>query len=610
MALQLANIQKIPATGLESVPSGNVLKFIWFFWKQGGWPVVMLLAIEAVSVALNSLGPLFIKMFLDKLSTDNPDWHAIAILLFTYVAILYILQPSVARAVNILHGVTFYPYYREMIRNQLTLYTRMNSFAYFQNDFAGRIANKISDTARAISELLSGIMFAVWGLVMTSLTAVGLLLSAHWSLALMFTAWLTIYALYILYMAPKMQPKAKAASDANSVVQGLLVDSITNIPMVKLFARGDSENRHTYEKSAIVTQKRRESSWQWNKMFIGMAILAFFLGAPIAALSLWGVKEGFLTVGDAVLAFAILPMVIATSWWAAEESMFIFEHMGTIEDGMDTLAKPHTVTDEAGAKELVVTPATADIAYSGVHFHYGQEDGVRVMEDFTLHIPAGQKVGIVGRSGAGKSTLTTLLVRAFDVEAGDICIAGQNIAEITQDSLRRAITTVTQESYMFHRSVFDNIAYGKPDATEAEVEAAAKAASAHDFIQLLSDAKGRTGYAAHVGERGVKLSGGQKQRIAIARAILKDAPILVLDEATSALDSESEVAIQHALEEVMTDKTVIAIAHRLSTLQQMDRIIVMDQGRIVEDGTHSTLIAQNGTYADLWAHQTGGYLQE
>jgi ATP-binding cassette subfamily B multidrug efflux pump len=332
---------------------------------------------------------------------------------------------------------------------------------------------------------------------------------------------------------------------------------------------------------------------------------------------LWLIANGGAdsTIGVAALAMA-LPMALQATFqsgWIMFEVSGISENLGRVQDTIDTLAKPHKVVDKKDAPDLRVENNKADIAFKNVSFNYGQAVGTDgpILENFSLDIPAGQKVGLVGRSGAGKTTVTGLLVRAHDIPRGEILVAGQNIADVTQDSLRRHITVVTQDSYLFHRSVRDNIAYGFPDATQEQIEEAARRANAHEFILKLEDNRGRKGYDAHVGERGVKLSGGQRQRVSIARAILKPAPILILDEATSALDSESEHAIQDALEDIMQDKTVIAIAHRLSTLRLMDRIIVMDAGVIIEDGSHDELIRRkNGHYAMLWSLQSGGFLAD
>lgn len=595
------DIERLPPEETVVLPT-NLLAFAWYFMRQAKGVLITMMTLELLLALALSAAFWYVGLLVAEGNYTTPLLLGGAAILigryFTRLALFW------------MNEIVFMPHFGNLVRRQVFWYVSRHSLAYFQNDFAGRIGQKLLQSAPSLRDALRSSIGAVWFVAIFTISNLWILSDINFWLALPMYIWVVGYIFMLWFFVPKVKRLATLHSEDMSQLTGQTVDIFTNFLLCKFFAR----IKHEDGRVVGLLHRHSASFKKTNKVIALLGACMETWNILLLTTTAW---VGYLLLannGIEIAALAIaLPMALQATFqagWIMNEVSSIFENLGTVQEGIDTLAKPHTVTDEAGAKELVVTPATADIAYSGVHFHYGQEDGVRVMEDFTLHIPAGQKVGIVGRSGAGKSTLTTLLVRAFDVEAGDIRIAGQNIAEITQDSLRRAITTVTQESYMFHRSVFDNIAYGKPDATEAEVEAAAKAASAHDFIQLLSDAKGRTGYAAHVGERGVKLSGGQKQRIAIARAILKDAPILVLDEATSALDSESEVAIQHALEEVMTDKTVIAIAHRLSTLQQMDRIIVMDQGRIVEDGTHSTLIAQNGTYADLWAHQTGGYLQE
>lgn len=434
----------------------------------------------------------------------------------------------------------------------------------------------------------------------------------YW-LALPLIVWISLYICVLWYFTPKVKEKSEIDSEDFSTFTGHLVDSFTNTLSVKYFAQTQFEDKHLLK----LLKKHSQSSRQTTETLWVMSVIISLLNALLllttALVGFWLIDtQG--QVGIAAMAMA-LPMVLQAAFqsgWIMYEVSGIFENLGQIQEGMETLTKPHTVMTKDGAPDLRLNGNAPSIEYRSVDFNYDQQendDTKPVLQDFNLHIPAGQKVGLVGRSGAGKSTITNLTVRAYDIQKGTISINEQNIADVTQTSLRRSITVVTQDSYLFHRSVFDNIQYGQVDATMEDVIEAAKRASAHDFILGLEDDKGRKGYDAHVGERGVKLSGGQKQRISIARAILKNSPILILDEATSALDSESEHAIQSAFESIMGDKTVIAIAHRLSTLRQMDRIIVMDAGKIVEDGTHNSLIRKkNGHYAKLWKMQSGGFL--
>ncbi|NBV54465.1 MAG: ABC transporter ATP-binding protein, partial [Proteobacteria bacterium] len=478
---------------------------------------------------------------------------------------------------------------------------------------AGRIANKIREGGYAISEIASISVYVLWGFVVSLVITGTLLFQAHWSLLVAFVAWLVVYLAYLAWYAPKLLPVGKRAADLHSKTSGLVVDSITNIMLVKLFGQDKFEEEYLLKHQQETAHASYENHKTIQIMWIGMSILTFLLAAPIIGITLLGLHQGWLGKGDAVMAITLLPQMLAFAWWTAESCSNLFEHISNTEDAMNTLAKPYTITDAPAATELKVNKGSGkggEVRFRNVTFHYGKdaENGGGVLHNLSLTIPAGQKVGLVGKSGAGKSTLVNLLLRFYDVEGGQITIDGQNIAHVTQQSLRRHIAMVTQDSSLLHRSIADNIRYGNPTATDEEVVAAAKRAHAHSFILTLEDKAGRKGYEAHVGERGVKLSGGQRQRIAIARVILENAPILLLDEATSALDSEVEAAIQEEMKTLMEGKTTIAIAHRLSTIAQMDRLVVMDKGNIVEDGTHAELIAKGGIYAQLWQRQSGGFL--
>jgi ATP-binding cassette subfamily B multidrug efflux pump len=409
-----------------------------------------------------------------------------------------------------------------------------------------------------------------------------------------------------VFFVPRLGKVAAAQADARSLMTGRVTDAYTNIATVKLFSHANREA--SYARAAMqefmqtaYAQMRLVSGFEITNHLLSMALLASTAGA---ALWLW--TQGQVSVGAVAAATAMALRLNGISHWIMWELASLFEHVGTVQDGINTLARRHTVVDRAGAEPLQVP--RGEIRFEHVRFAYGGERSV--IEDFTLTIRPGEKIGLVGRSGAGKSTIVNLLLRFYDVEGGRILIDGQDIAGVTQTSLRAQVGMVTQDTSLLHRSVRDNIVYGRPDATDERMVAAARRAEAHEFILGLSDPKGRRGYDAHVGERGVKLSGGQRQRVAIARVMLKDAPILLLDEATSALDSEVEAAIQQSLYRLMEGKTVVAIAHRLSTIAAMDRLVVMDRGRIVEEGDHASLLAQGGLYARLWAHQSGGFLGE
>jgi ATP-binding cassette subfamily B multidrug efflux pump len=426
-----------------------------------------------------------------------------------------------------------------------------------------------------------------------------------------FLIWLGLYSLSVWYFVPRLAAVGKSQADARSMMTGRITDAYTNIATVKLFSHTQRESGYAQSAMAEFLQ----TVYRQMRMVTGFEVVNHSLSMGLiigtGAVTLWLWAHGSLGIGAVAAATAMALRLNGVSHWVMWEVANLFEQVGTVQDGIGTLASPLTVVDRDDAVPLHVT--RGEIQFENVSFAYGRpkEEGVRpVIDRFNLHIRPGEKIGVVGRSGAGKSTLVNLLLRFYDLRSGTIRIDGQDIAHVTQDSLRAQIGMVTQDTSLLHRSVRDNVLYGRPDAGDAEMLAAAKRAEAHDFIEGLSDAKGRSGYQAHVGERGVKLSGGQRQRIAIARVMLKDAPILLLDEATSALDSEVESAIQQSLYRLMEGKTVVAIAHRLSTIAAMDRLIVLDKGRIVEAGDHATLLAAGGLYARLWAHQTGGFLGE
>jgi len=449
-------------------------------------------------------------------------------------------------------------------------------------------------------EVVNTVVFAMITLV-TSLVLVG---SIHYTITLAMLGWLAVYFLLLRWFLPRARVRAGARANARTLVTGQLVDTVTNIKTVKLFAHDRHEDAAAHE----AIEFAREKSQNWGALSAGfrtaLMALAGVLPTMLIGGTAWLWSRGLTSEGDIVAAGAISIRLSQMTGWVSFTLMQIYSHVGEVEDGIETLTPPHGLTDADGALSLEVPHA--EVAFDGVRFRYGRDAGG--ISDITLTIAPGEKLGIVGASGAGKSTLVAALLRLYDIEAGQITIDGQNIAGVTQESLRGAIGMVTQETAMFNRSAHDNIAYGRPGASHADVVEAARRAEAHAFILGLEDHKGRRGYDAYLGERGVKLSGGQRQRIALARAILKDAPILVLDEATSALDSEVEAVIQTALGRVMEGKTVLAIAHRLSTIARMDRIVVMDDGKIAETGTHKELLAAHGIYANLWARQSGGFL--
>jgi ATP-binding cassette, subfamily B, multidrug efflux pump len=480
------------------------------------------------------------------------------------------------------------------------------SMSFYQDEFAGRIATKVMQSALAVRDvwmILADIMVYV---VIYFLTMAAVLGSFDLWMLGPFAGWLVLYVVAMRFFVPRLARVAQLQADARSLMTGRITDAYTNIATVKLFSH--SQREAGYARSAMQEflltvhgQMRLVSGFE-----IVNQLLSVLLIGSTAGLTLWLWIRGELGVGAVAASTAMALRLNGISHWVMWEMASLFEHIGTVQDGIATLSRPHTVVDRADAKPLVVT--RGEVRFDRVSFAYGGKKAV--IDDLSLHIRPGEKIGLVGRSGAGKSTIVNLLLRFHDVPQGRILIDGQDIAAVTQNSLRQHIGMVTQDTSLLHRSVRENIVYGRPDAGEAEMIRAAERAEAQEFIAGLVDPKGRSGYDAHVGERGVKLSGGQRQRIAIARVMLKDAPILLLDEATSALDSEVEAAIQASLYRLMEGKTVVAIAHRLSTIAAMDRLIVLDQGRVVEEGTHVQLLAQGGLYARLWAHQSGGFLGE
>jgi ATP-binding cassette subfamily B multidrug efflux pump len=484
------------------------------------------------------------------------------------------------------------------------------SMHFYQDEFAGRVAAKVMQTALAVRDIwmiLADILVFVLIYFVTMVLVVG---GFHSWLLLPFLGWVALYITALRYFVPRLSISAKAQADARSLMTGRITDAYTNIATVKLFSHAGREAG--YARSAmqefLVTvhaQMRLVSGFEVVNHLLGILLIMSTAGVT---LGLW--MQGQVGVGAVAAATAMALRLNGISHWVMWEMASLFEHVGTVQDGMSTLSRPHAVVDRSDAVPLRVT--RGELRFDDVRFAYGATGAgaVKVIDRLTLHVRPGEKIGLVGRSGAGKSTVVNLLLRFYDVASGRILIDGQDIAGVTQDSLRAQIGMVTQDTSLLHRSVRDNILYGRPDASDADMLAAARRAEADAFIQGLSDPKGRKGYDAHVGERGVKLSGGQRQRIAIARVMLKDAPILLLDEATSALDSEVEAAIQASLYRLMEGKTVVAIAHRLSTIAAMDRLIVIDKGCIVEQGDHHDLLAQGGLYARLWAHQSGGFLGE
>ncbi|MFW2588362.1 ABC transporter ATP-binding protein [Sagittula sp. SSi028] len=582
---------------------------LWPFLLQYAQPfrrVFMAAGILSVVVATVDIGLIYAMGWVVDILEGDPAqvWSAHGATLIALAGFLLFLRPLLNVLDVALLNQTILPNLGTLVRFRAHGHVLRQSVGWFENDFAGRIANRIMQTPPAVGEVAFQTFDAVTFSLAYVVGALVLLGDADPRLMIPLAAWVVLYGALIRWTVRNVAPASKASSDARSQINGRVVDSYTNIPSVKMFAQGDAELHHAREaiEEARVTFQREMRLYTTMDLALNLLNALLIVGVVGMALALW--MAGNATAGAVAAATALVLRLNAMTGWIMWATTSLFRELGIVQEGMETIAQPITLVDAPDATPLVMRDG--EIRLSGVTHHYGR--GAGGLNDLTLTIPAGQKVGLVGRSGAGKSTLVKLLLRFYDPEQGRVEIDGQDISRVTQDSLRKQIGMVQQESSLLHRSVRDNIRYGSDGATDAEVILAAQKAHAHEFIDTLTDPQGRGGYDAQVGERGVKLSGGQRQRISLARVILKDAPILILDEATSALDSEVEAAIQDTLYGMMAGKTVIAIAHRLSTIAQMDRILVMDQGRIVEDGSHDVLLAQGGLYASFWARQSGGFL--
>lgn len=489
-------------------------------------------------------------------------------------------------------------------------YLLRQSVSFYQNEFAGRIATKVLQTSLAVREAVTKLLDVLMYIIVYFGSMLFLVAEADWRLMLPLLVWLVLYICIQLYFVPRLKKVATSQADARSEMTGRIVDSYTNIATIKLFSYTQREEEYARQSMDVFLQPVYKQMRLVTSLNFVIQTLNYLLVFSVTAVSLYLWSLSAISAGAIAVAVSLALRLNGMAQWIMWEISSLFENIGTVADGMQTLSNPIAVADKPNASTLNVSQGA--IEFNNVHFNYGKaaSETLRgpVINGLNLNIKAGEKIGLVGRSGAGKSTLVNLLLRFYDTDSGSIKIDGQNITDVSQESLRRYIAMVTQDTSLLHRSVKDNILYGRPDATEAEMIDATKQAKALEFVTDLVDSKGNKGFDAQVGERGVTLSGGQRQRIAIARVLLKNAPILILDEATSALDSEVEAAIQASLDDLMTDKTVIAIAHRLSTIAQMDRLIVLDNGGVVEQGTHDELIAKNGIYAALWAHQTGGFI--
>lgn len=590
-------------------PPGTLFAFCRHY-TRGTEPYLVILALLTGTVAILEVSLFsFLGQLVDWLSAHTPETlvaEAGGTLLRMGLVVLLGLPVAVLLHALVVHQ-TLLGNYPMAIRWQAHRYLLGQSVGFYHNEFAGRIATKVMQTALAVRESVLKLLDVILYVLVYFGGVVVLVSTLDIRLALPLVAWFVAYAGLLYYFLPRLERIASRQADARSEMTGRIVDTYTNITTVKLFSHSRREADYAREGMehfllSVYPQMRLATALNVSVWVIN-ALLIF----SITALSVWLWTRSAISTGAIAAAVGLVLRLYGMSQWIMWEVSSLFENIGTAKDGMNTLSTPQDVVDEPNAPPLAVNQG--HIVFDNVRFRYG-DNAAPVMDNFSLEIAPGEKVGLVGRSGAGKSTLVNLLLRFYDVEQGRILIDGQDIAKVSQESLRSHIGMVTQDTSLLHRSVRDNLLYGKPDATEEDMIRAAKQAEAHDFIQELSDAKGGHGYSAHVGERGVKLSGGQRQRVAIARVLVKDAPVLILDEATSALDSEVEAVIQEKLHDLMQGKTVIAIAHRLSTIAALDRLIVLDQGRIIEQGTHAQLLEKGGIYAQLWAHQSGGFLGE
>ncbi len=578
-------------------------------YTKGMWaPLLLMSFLTALAAILEVSLFSFMGQLVDWLADKNPDTflsEESGTLLYMSLVLL-VAMPVVGLLHSLLVHQTLLGNYPMSIRWLAHRFLLKQSVSFYADDFAGRISTKVMQTALSVRETVMKLLDVLMYVTVYFTSMLVLVASADWRLMLPMLVWFIAYVGIQMYFVPKLRAISAEQADARSMMAGRIVDSYTNITTVKLFSHTNREAEYAREgmdEFMATVYKQMRLATGLNLAVNGINYLLVF---TIAALSIWLWSISLITVGAIAIAVSLALRLNGMAQWIMWEVSALFENMGTVTDGMNTLSKPLQIQDKPGAEPIKVSQG--EIKFDRVGFHYGEDKGV--INDLTFTIKPGQKIGLVGRSGAGKSTLVNLLMRFHDVESGRILVDEQDIRDIQQDSLRGQIGMVTQDTSLLHRSVRENLLYGRPDATEEEMIAAAKQAEAHEFILGLTDPSGRTGYDAHVGERGVKLSGGQRQRIAITRVLLKDAPILILDEATSALDSEVEAAIQASLYKLMEGKTVIAIAHRLSTIAAMDKLIVLDKGEIAEQGSHKELVAAGGIYAQLWSHQTGGFLGE
>ncbi|MCJ8519367.1 ATP-binding cassette subfamily B multidrug efflux pump [Pseudorhizobium tarimense] len=591
-------------------PPQGLVSFVWFYVRQAKAPFLAMLVLGGLAAGVEAAMFWFVGRLVDILDTIQPSdgWsglmaeHGRELLLMALVVGLGRFLIAFLTALVDQQIIT--PGFYNLVRWQSYLHVSRQSLSFFQNDFSGRIVTKVWSAGQATGDVLTTLMESVWFVLIYSVSTLVLVAQLDLRMAGVVLVWLAVFAALARYFVPRIRENARLSAEAGSMINGRMVDAYSNIQTLKLFGSDEANDR--YMRGGF--ESFQQTILRFTRMLTGvrasMALLSSIMIVTMAGLSIHLWLGGLISSGAVAFTLALMLRLNFLLGRLMTQLNGLMRNIGTIQNSADLISQPINLVDAPGAKALAVR--VPEIRFDKVSFDYG--NGKDVIRDLSLEIRPGEKIGIVGRSGAGKSTLVNLLLRFYDIESGRILIDGQDIAEVTQESLRAQIGMVTQDTSLLHRSIRDNVLFGRPDATEEQFRLAAQRAEADDFIMGLEDQRGRKGYDAHVGERGVKLSGGQRQRIAIARVMLKNAPILVLDEATSALDSEVEAVIQSNLVRLMQGKTVLAIAHRLSTIAALDRLIVMDKGRIVEQGTHNELVAANGIYADLWARQSGGFL--
>lgn len=591
-------------------PPRNTLGFIWFYIGQARWPFIAMLVLGGMSAAIEAALFWFVGRLVDILSTIKPGagWSTLLDThggeLFGMLVLIGIVRFVVAFLIALIDQQVITPGFYNMARWQSYLHVSRQSLSFFQSDFSGRIVTKVWSAGQATGDLVTSLMESVWFVGIYAVTTLVLVGQLDFSLAAVVLFWLAAFSVLARYFVPRIRYHSRDTAEAASLLNGRIVDAYSNIQTLKLFARDEESDRYMLDGFNAY----QETVLKFTRFITGvrasMALLSGLMIVTMAGISLDLWLRGLISSGGVAFSLTLVLRLNFLLGRLMTQFNGIMRNLGTIQNAAELISQPLHLVNRPDAKELVIRQP--GIRFDNVSFHYGKENAV--IDNFSLTICPGEKVGIIGRSGAGKSTLVNILLRLYDLEGGRILIDGQDIAAVTQESLRMQIGMVSQDTSLLHRSVRDNILFGRPDAGEERLVEAAERAEALDFIERLRDQQGRKSFDAHVGERGVKLSGGQRQRIAIARVMLKDAPILILDEATSALDSEVEEAIQSNLNRVMEGKTVLAIAHRLSTIAALDRLVVVDRGKIIEEGTHDTLLKQGGLYAELWARQSGGFL--